>query len=85
MGEYAGVKFADKEHIDALNQFGLCVFQITAEERKCNHPDIGDFAHLLLDETSSGRRIAVRLIAEQVSEKDGSCMCIYTPAPFIFK
>ena len=80
----ADLKFADKRHVESLNQFGFCAFRLTKEERNSFHPKVGQVICLLLDESSRGRRVAVRLVADQ-EEKDGGCTSIYVPASYIFK
>ena len=76
MNSYAGVKFADKEHIEALREWGVCAFVLSKSERETNHPKVGEIVHLLLDDTSSGRKTPVRLIAEQ-ELPNGGCISIY--------
>ncbi len=80
----ADVKFADKGHVESLEKFGFCAFRLTKEERECFHPEIGKVIHLLLDDSTLGRRVAIRLVADQ-EEKDGGCTSIYAAAISAFK
>lgn len=80
----ADVKFADRTHVDSLERFGFCAFRLTQKERECFHPDVGQIIHLLLDDSTRGRRVAVRLIADQ-EESDGGCTSIYAAAISAFK
>ena len=80
----ASVKFADKEQTDSLDKFGFCAFRVSKEDRNANHPDVGDVIHLLLDDSTRGRRVAVRLVADQ-EQTDGGCISIYAAAISVFK
>ncbi len=80
----ADVKFADSGHVESLERFGYCAFRLTKEERECFHPEIGRVIHLLLDDSTRGRRVAVRLVADQ-EEQDGGCTSIYAAAVSVFK
>jgi hypothetical protein len=80
----ADVKFADKGHVDSLEKFGFCAFRLTKEERECFHPEIGKVINLLLDDSTRGRRVAIRLVADQ-EEPDGGCTSIYAAAVSVFK
>jgi len=82
-GRYRGVMFATQKHLDSLKHFGICAFTHSKKEAEANPPDIGDYIHLLFDETSRGRRIAVRLLANQKRD-DGGVISIYVPAYYIF-
>jgi hypothetical protein len=84
MSEYAGVKFADKHHIDALFAYGFCAFVISAEDREANHPEIGDLVDLLLGESTIDERCRVKLIADQ-EMPDGGLISIYAPIAITFK
>lgn len=80
----AGVRFADKGQVESLEGFGYCAFRLTKEERNCFHPEIGEVINLLLDDSTRGRRVAVRLVADQ-EEPDGGCTSIYAAAISVFK
>lgn len=80
----ARVRFADKEHVECLHGFGFCAFRVSKEDRAANHPDIGDVITLLIDDSDRGRRVAVRLIADQEQE-EGACISIYAAAISVFK
>ena len=83
MPDYFGVKFADPAHLECLNEHGYCAFIIAEKDKSTNHPDIGDIVQLMHDESSSGRRSPVRLVADQ-HMSDGSMISIYIPAYSIF-
>lgn len=80
----ADVKFADKGHVESLEKYGFCALRLTKEERESFHPDVGKVIHLLLDDSTRGRRVAVRLVADQ-EEPDGGCTSIYSAAASVFK
>jgi len=80
----ADVKFVDEQHVVSLERYGYCAFRLSKEEREANHPTIGDVIHLLLDDSGRGRRVAVRLVADQ-EEVDGGCTSIYMAAISVFK
>lgn len=79
MPTYAGARFIDKAHADCLFNTGFCAFVLTAEERECNHPDVGDIVSFLLEDSSRGLRCSARLIADQ-DMPGGGCVSIYAAA-----
>ena len=79
----ADVKFIDKEHLDSLERYGYCAFILTKQERECFHPAIGDQVQFLLDDSTRGRRVLARLVADQ-EMPDGGCVSLYSAACSVY-
>jgi len=83
-GECKGIMFASTQMIECLEKHGYCVSVVSKKNSKANHPKIGDCVHLLLDDNSStSRRVVVRLVADQ-KRSDGGLISIYMPFPVVF-
>jgi len=75
---FAGVKFIEQSHVDALMNTGKCEFSVAKKQRESDtHPDIGDTVAMLLDNSSrTSRRIIARLIEDR-GKRGGGCISVY--------
>ena len=77
------VKFIEANQLGTLIVHGFCAFHVSKKDRQSNHPDIDEIIHLLLDDSTEGRRIPAQLI-ENVEVPNGDCVSIYKKAGEIF-
>jgi hypothetical protein len=82
----SSVRFLSKERVESLEKFGYCACRLTWEEREnyLARTKIDEVIHFSIDDLSSEKLVAARLIAEQ-EELDGGCTYIYVPALYVFR
>ncbi|MBT4255441.1 MAG: hypothetical protein HOD87_05215 [Gammaproteobacteria bacterium] len=74
---HAGEMFIEPKDIKQLEEAGTYEKVIPWEvAQHVTHPDIGDSVDLLLDDTSSGRRVRVYLVSDE-RLPDGQIKSIY--------